>query len=61
MKKLEEIENKKLLNHRLVERGAKLVAITKGKAIMQMLRGNLEGIYSKIVMINLVRKAIKVR
>lgn len=58
--KLNDFESKDLLNHRLVERGSKILAISEGRVVFQLPRGNLEGIYPKIIMINLVQKKIAV-
>lgn len=59
--KLSEFESKDLLNHRLVERGSRIIGITEGRLVFQLPRGNLEGIYPKIIMINQVMKKIAVR
>ena len=40
-----------MLNHRLVERGARIVGITNGRVVFQLPRGNLEGIFPKIIML----------
>lgn len=56
--KLSDFETKDLLNHRLVERGAKILAISEGRVVFQLPRGNLEGIYPKVIMINQVQKKI---
>lgn len=56
--KLSDFETKDLLNHRLVERGAKIIAISEGRVVFQLPRGNLEGIYPKVIMINQVQKKI---
>lgn len=39
--KLSEIEAKELLHHRLVERGSKIIAVTEGRVVFQLPRGNL--------------------
>ncbi len=57
--KLADLETKDLLNHRLVERGSRIVTISEGRVVFQLPRGNLEGIYPKIIMINLVKKKIE--
>lgn len=59
--KLTEIESQDLLNHRLVERGARIVTVSDGRVVFQLPRGNFEGIFPKVIMINLVRKHIEGR
>jgi hypothetical protein len=39
--RLEEMEAKKLLNYRAVERGSKIVGCSKNRVIFQLPRGNL--------------------
>lgn len=56
--RLAEVEGQDLLNHRLVERGAKIVTISDGRVVFQLPRGNFEGIYPKVIMINQVQKYI---
>jgi elongator complex protein 1 len=50
-----------MLNHRLIERGSKILAISEGRIVFQLPRGNLEGIYPKIIMISLVLKKINLK
>jgi hypothetical protein len=59
--KLSDFEARDLLNHRLVERGAKILAISEGRVVLQLPRGNLEGIYPKVIMINQVQKKVAVK
>lgn len=44
---------------RAVERGARIVVIDAAKTVLQMPRGNLEGIYPRIVMITKVIEDIE--
>ena len=38
--KLAELETKDLLNHRLVERGSRIVSVSEGRVVFQLPRGN---------------------
>ena len=53
-----EYVRKDTLNHRLVERGAKIMGVTGGKTVFQLPRGNLEGILPKVIAIALVQKLL---
>lgn len=49
---LASLEDDSNFNVRAVERGSRIVVINNTKAVLQMPRGNLEGIYPRIVMLN---------
>ena len=53
---LSEYVRKDTLNHRLVERGAKILGVVQGKVVFQLPRGNLEGILPKVIAIAQVQK-----
>ena len=57
--KLADYETKDMLNHRLVERGARIVAVTDGRVVFQLPRGNLEGIYPKVIMLGKVEHLVR--
>lgn len=39
--KLADYETRDTLNHRLTERGSKIIAVTEGRVVFQLPRGNL--------------------
>ena len=59
--KLSDYETRDTLNHRLTERGSKIIAVTEGRVVFQLPRGNLEGVYPKIIMIDRVKKCLESR
>lgn len=59
--RMEEIETKKLLNYRAIERGAKIVGCSKNRVIFQLPRGNLEAISPKVITIKHVSKCLQGR
>ena len=46
------------LNHRLVERGARILGVVGGKVVFQLPRGNLEAILPKVIAISQVHKLL---
>jgi hypothetical protein len=56
---LASLEDDSNFNVRAVERGSRIVIINSVKAVLQMPRGNLEGIHPRIIMLNHVIEDIE--
>jgi elongator complex protein 1 len=55
-------DNSGNFNVRAVERGAKIVTVDPGtRTVLQMPRGNLEGVYPRIIMLNKVLEDIEAK